>query len=62
MARAKKTEFDLGEYVRQSTSQSGVPEKVQDQDRLYGAARLVVPRLPKQSESRKGRSATSRAT
>jgi hypothetical protein len=47
--------FDLSKYVRQSIKESAVPEKVKNRDRLYGAARLVGPRLPKRSGSRKGR-------
>jgi hypothetical protein len=34
MARAKQTEFDLGEYVKQSTKASGVPEKLEDSDAI----------------------------
>jgi hypothetical protein len=47
--------FDLPKYVRQSTKESAVPEKVKDRDMLYSAARLVGPKLPKRSGLKKGR-------
>jgi hypothetical protein len=41
MARANKTEFDLDEYVRQSTAASGVPEKLEDPDTIRDVVTLL---------------------
>jgi hypothetical protein len=51
--------FNLGEYVRQSTEASGVPEKVLDRGTLEKVARLMVPRLPKRSASKTDRTGRS---
>jgi len=63
MTRARKTEFDLSQYVRQSTSASGVPEKLEDPDAIYDAVTLLAGVRPsnatRPSSGRTARSAPS---
>ena len=35
-------DFDLGDYLKRSTKDSGVPERLSDRDTILGVVRLLI--------------------
>jgi hypothetical protein len=42
MARANNIKLDLGEFVRESTKASGVPERLEDPGAIYDVVTLLA--------------------